>query len=61
MIMKSSINCTGLSTALTVLRIKQFLIDQKTVSPLEVCVGEACDRGLLMDSLGPQAKAVRLI
>jgi len=58
----SSINCTGLSTALTALRIKQVLLaTQKPSLPLRVAVDSECDRNLLIDSLGSQASAVRLV
>jgi len=57
----SIINCTGLSTALTVLRIRQFLVNPPKKSlPLEVSVGKKCDRSLLIESLGADAATVRL-
>lgn len=56
----ATINCMGLSTALTAIRIKQFLIDAKDQGlPLQVSIGRQCDRKLLIDALGLQAKAIR--
>lgn len=59
----AEINCEGLSTALTALRIKQTLIvgsGQKLMS-LRVSVSKVCDRKLLMQSLGQQADIVHLV
>lgn len=59
---KSVINCTGLSTALTVLRIRQLLINPQQQSlPLDVSVGTKCDRSLIMASLGSDAGTVRFV
>lgn len=57
------INCEGLSTTLTVLRIKQALVtaaEQKTL-PLKVSVDNMCDREQLKQSLGLQADIVQLV
>jgi hypothetical protein len=62
MSIKAIINCTGLSTALTVLRIRQLLINpQQQALPLDVSVGKKCDRSLLMESLGSDAGTIRLV
>ncbi|GKX33602.1 MAG: hypothetical protein MnENMB40S_12200 [Rhizobiaceae bacterium MnEN-MB40S] len=57
----NTINCSGLSTAPTVLRIKQALIglpDSKL--PLSVLVDTACDCARLVSSLGAMAGDVYL-
>ncbi len=57
------INCEGLSTTLTVLRIKQALITaaEQKLLPLKVSVSQMCDRNQLKQSLGQQADAVQLL
>lgn len=59
----AAINCNGLSTALTALRIKQKLMAsaEQTLLPLKVSVSNVCDRKLLLQSLGRQADIVHLI
>ncbi len=57
-----TINCIGLSTTLTLLRIKQALLSAREVTlPLNVSVGEQCDRHKLIHSLGAHAKAVKVV
>lgn len=59
----TSINCRGLSTAITLLRIRQALITVtgKKTQPLTVAVSQQCDRNQVMQSLGAQANIVQLV
>jgi len=59
----AAINCDGLSTALTLLRIKQALITaaEKKLLPLQVSVSNMCDRESLKQSLGQQADIIDLV
>lgn len=59
----AAINCEGLSTTLTVLRIKQALMTaaEQKLLPLKVSVSQMCDREQLIRSLGLQADKVNLI
>lgn len=54
------LSCHGLSTALTALRIKQFLLTltESQALPLTVAISDACDRAQLVNSLGAHAKVV---
>lgn len=57
-----TINCTGLSAAPTVLRIKQALLRLSDgTSPLGVLVDADCDHKRLASSLGKRATNVRFV
>jgi len=56
------IDCNGLSTAPTLLRIKQALVGLvDDALPLDILVDADCDRDRLRRSLGRQGGAVRLV
>ncbi len=57
------INCKGLSTALTALRIKQTLITapKQTHTSLKISVSNICDQNQLKKSLGAQAYSLQFI
>lgn len=59
----TAINCKGLSTELTLLRIKQALISGlgQNAKPLNVTVSKPCNRQQLMQSLGQQAESIQLV
>lgn len=58
-----TINCEGLSTQLTILRVKQELMtaSEKNLLPLKVVVSENCNQEQLKQSLGRQADIVQLV
>ena len=58
----STIDCCGLSTALTLLRIKQAVTAPKAAElPLSVSVDSSCDCLRLTNSLGELAEDIRLM
>jgi len=57
-----TVNCTGLSAAPTVLRIKQALLRlSDRTSPLGVLVDADCDHKRLASCLGDRAGSVRFV
>ncbi|GAB4520980.1 MAG: hypothetical protein Tsb0019_22200 [Roseibium sp.] len=58
----NAIDCNGLSTAPTLLRIKQALVGRvDDALPLKILVDADCDRDRLRRSLGRLKDAVRLV
>lgn len=58
-----TLDCSGLSTASAVLRIKQALVGrtEDNNSPIGVLIGSQCDHERIAGSLGPSAGRIRLM
>lgn len=57
-----TLDCSGLSIAPAVLRIKQALVGRKDSEPrIGVLIGESCDLERIAGSLGPASDHVRLV
>ncbi|MEJ2409534.1 MAG: hypothetical protein P8Y58_01305 [Novosphingobium sp.] len=62
MYVSHTLDCSGLSNAPAVLRIKQALVGRKTGAPrIGVLVSEDCDMERIAGSLGSAVNQVRLL